>query len=61
MLNNNLNLNPRNTNLKQFYLSETKPVQGLKIERTDKIQSILFKSYYLSKMTAFEKTMFCQY
>ena len=55
VLNNNLNLNPRNTNLKQFYLSETKPVQGLKIERTDKIQSILFKSYYLSKMTAFEK------
>ena len=50
-----MNLNPRNTNLKQFYLSETKPVQGLKIERTDKIQSILFKSYYLSKMTAFEK------
>lgn len=55
VLNNNLNLIPRNTNLKQFYLNETKPVQELKIERTDKIQSILFKSYYLSKMTAFEK------
>lgn len=60
VLNKNIKLNKINTELKPFYLDEVKPNKLLKIEPTNKMQSILFKSYYLKKLTDFEKNYVLQ-
>ena len=56
ILNKNFNPLPRNIELKELYLkSQSEQNDVVKIEQTQKQQSILFKSYYLDNLTDFEK------